>query len=88
MAEVARCQSARLDLHRTVAETTALDWMSKHLRKGRVQSHVWLLTRQELASRCSSIEHIEEATYYLASVPVVEWLATLNLPLKIEQGKG
>jgi hypothetical protein len=32
--------------------------------------------------------HIEEATFYLASVPVVEWLATFNLKRKIEQGKG
>ena len=38
----------------------------------------WLLTRQKLASRCSLPEHIEEATFYLASVPVVEWLATFN----------
>lgn len=48
----------------------------------------WLLTRQKLASRCSLPEHIEEATFYLASVPVVEWLATFNQKRKMEQGKG
>ena len=37
-----------------------------------------MLTRQKLASRCSLPEHIEEATFYLASVLVVEWLATFN----------
>lgn len=50
-----------------------LDWY----RRGKE----WLQPKQELASRCSSPEHtytyrIEEATFYLASVPVVEWLAT------------
>jgi len=33
-------------------------------------------------------EHIEEATFYLASVLVVEWLATFNQKRKMEQGKG
>ncbi|KAK8491896.1 hypothetical protein V6N11_014020 [Hibiscus sabdariffa] len=45
-------------------------------------------TRQKPASRCSLPEHIEEATFYLASVLVVEWLATFNQKRKVEQGKG
>mgnify|MGYP007042488520 CR=1 FL=1 len=47
-----------------------------------------MLTRQKPASRCSLPEHIEEATFYLASVLVVEWLATFNQKRKMEQGKG
>lgn len=45
-------------------------------------------TKQKLASICSGKEHIEEATLYLAYIPVVEWLATFNQKSQIEQGKG
>lgn len=62
---------------------------TKGLREGRSES-IRMETGRRGEREIFEPEHIyiEEATFYLASVPVVEWLATWNQKRKIEQCKG
>lgn len=59
----------------------------KGLREGRSES-IRMETGRRGEREIFEPEHIEEATFYLASVPVVEWLATFNQKRKIAQCKG